>query len=272
MNNNHQNNHSFSKILRSFIPPVINDYIASKKWSFEGSYESFDEALQKCRGYSDTATVSEIKKKFIESRMSRSTKEVFLDPYDQQLLSAFFIVTRLLDKKELKVLDLGGGFGGHYYQVTEAVGSNIKLDWDIVETSTLASEARELNLDDSLKFFDNINHLSNNKYDLILTSGTLQYLPDPVEMFLKLKDINHTYLIINRFPIFEENKDRLTIQTVPKSYYSASFPSWFFAEDKWMSLIELAYNVSFRWMCMSEVYLGMQKIPFQGLLLNKKLS
>jgi putative methyltransferase (TIGR04325 family) len=270
MSSNNQNNYTFSKIIRSFIPPIINDYIASKKWSFEGNYESFDEALQKCRGYSDKDTVIEIKKKFIEGRKSRSTQEVFLDPYDQQLLSAFFIVTRLLDKKELKVLDLGGGFGGHYYQVREAVGSKINLKWDIVETSTLVAEALKLNIDNDLYFHDDIAHLSGNKYDIILTSGTLQYLPDPAEMFNKMKNISHTYMIINRFPLINEDADRLTIQHVPKSYYSASFPSWFFAEDKWITLIESAYDLSFRWMCMSEVYLGMQKIPFQGLLLKKK--
>jgi putative methyltransferase (TIGR04325 family) len=267
---NNQNNYTISKIIRSFIPPIVNDYIASKKWSFEGNYSSFDEASARCKGYSDIDTVSEIKKKFIEGRKLKSGKEVFLDPYDQQLLSAFFIVSRALDKKEIKVLDLGGGFGGHYYQLTTAVGNKIKLKWDIVETTTLVKEARNIDLSGDINFHDNIDLLVSNKYDLILTSGTLQYLENPEEMFSKLKDISHSFLIINRFPMIDEEQDRLTIQHVPKTYYPASFPSWFFSEGKWSDIFQEAHKINFRWFCMSEVFLGMQKVPFQGLLLQKK--
>jgi putative methyltransferase (TIGR04325 family) len=263
-------NHHTIKIIRSFIPPILNDYIASRKWSFEGNFNSFEEASKRCKGYSDKETVDEIKKKFIETRKTKSKKNTLLDPYDQQILSAFFITLGTLDKRDLRVLDLGGGFGAHYYQLKIAAGKKLNLFWDVVETTTLTKEARKLNMNDDLNFYDNIDPLLHKNYDIILTSGTLQYLPDPDDMFLKLRNINHSFLIINRFPIIEEASDRLTIQSVPKSYYSASFPSWFFSNDKWIAAFETGHNINFRWFSMSEVYLGMQKVPFQGFLLGKK--
>jgi putative methyltransferase (TIGR04325 family) len=265
-----QNSSTISKVIRSFIPPIINDYIASKKWSFEGNYSSFEEASSKCKGYSDKETVSEIKKKFTESIKSRSGRQIFLDQYDQQLLSAFFIATRALVKNHISVLDLGGGFGIHYHQIKNAAGSKMSFKWDVVETAVLANEATAQNRYEELSFYDNIGHLVNNRYDIILTSGTLQYLPDPFAMFRYFQEIQHQFLIINRFPLIDEPADRLTIQNVPKSYYSASFPSWFFSSEKWISAFEKEYKIDFRWFCMSEIYLGMQKVPFQGLLLDKR--
>jgi putative methyltransferase (TIGR04325 family) len=264
------NNFSISKIFRSLIPPLVNDYITSKKWRFEGSYGNFKEASEKCKGYSDRDTVLEMKKKFLEGMQPGNGKEVFLDPYDQQLLTSFLISLKSIDKEDVRILDIGGGFGSHYFKISKAIKSKTNFCWDIVETTTLIKEAKKINLNNSVNFYDDIDLLKNNKYDIILTSGTLQYLPDPEEMFLKLKDIKHSRLIINRFPLFDEEDDRLTIQSVPKSYYSASFPSWFFSNNKWIRIFEKHYNINFRWYCMSEVYLGMMKVPFQGFLLEKK--
>jgi putative methyltransferase (TIGR04325 family) len=249
---------TYSNVIRSLISPVLTDR------KFKGSYSSFDEALKRC---DKDSTTEGMRIKFLEWYRSRSGKQIHSDEIDQQLLSSFFIVMKLLDKKEMRVLDIGGSFGNHYKRFRSEIPKSLKLNWDVIETKTLIKKAVILSQDDDLNFYDNTSMVKEKKYDVIF-SGAFQYLPDPDDTMNELVKLDHNYFVFNRLPFINDFDDRLTIEKASRS--GKSYPSWIFARNKWESFFTKYYNIKYRWHTASEVYLGWNKIPIEGLLLQKR--
>jgi putative methyltransferase (TIGR04325 family) len=51
------------------------------------------------------------------------------------------------------------------------------------------------------------------------------------------------YIIIDRNPFIDLDRDLISIQIVPEFVYKASYPSWFFQEQKFVELFKDKYTV-----------------------------
>ncbi len=50
-------------------------------------------------------------------------------------------------------------------------------------------------------------------------------------------------LIFDRVSIISSPENRLTVQNVPKSIYKASYPCWFFSEERFLEAIGPSYEL-----------------------------
>jgi putative methyltransferase (TIGR04325 family) len=50
------------------------------------------------------------------------------------------------------------------------------------------------------------------------------------------------FIIFDRTPLIQSNGDRLTVQRVPLAIYQASYPAWFFDEQKFKSILYKRYE------------------------------
>lgn len=125
----------------------------------------------------------------------------------------------------LRVIDLGGSLGSSYRQNRRFLSSLINLSWAVVEQPLFVAAGREHFEDDTLTFFETIEAASTTRPHVGLLSSSLQYLEDPSSALAEMTATGISTLIIDRTPVHPGDKDRVTLQHVPPSIYSATYPA-----------------------------------------------
>ncbi len=144
---------------------------------------------------------------------------------------------------KLNVLDFGGSLGSSYYQNKKFLDSLSDVNWCIVEQPDFVNAGIEIIKDGRLHFFNTIEEcVKLFDIDVVLLSSVLQYLEKPYSLLNKIKLQHNHYLIIDRTP-FIKGKDRITIQKVNPKIYKASYPCWFFNEEKFCSCLSSDYEM-----------------------------
>jgi putative methyltransferase (TIGR04325 family) len=123
----------------------------------------------------------------------------------------------------MRVLDVGGGAGFHYFVAKAAIfgkseegrsngrrarssskKSPIEVEWRVVETPSMVKGAKAKGLEErGLRFFDNIRAAAQSlgTVDLLLASSSLQYFPDPIAALKEMIDVKARYVFITRTPL-----------------------------------------------------------------------
>ena len=78
-------------------------------------------------------------------------------------------------------------------------------------------------------------------FDIVLISGSLQYINPYEEIISKVREVNPQYIIIDRIMI--GNRKRICKQTVTKSMYEASYPVRIFVEEEIEKFWENDYKI-----------------------------
>lgn len=163
--------------------------------SFQGQYNSFSELPYLGSGYQEEEVIENAVKR--RNEKSGILSEIL--EFDIQNLAciSFSIMKIGHASRKITILDVGGGLGAHYLEAKRHF-PHVEFVWDIVETPAMAQAGREHFSSDNLRFFDSIDDLVPNTYDVILMSSVLQYMEYPdrfLEKILKMKSEN---IIINR--------------------------------------------------------------------------
>ncbi len=114
--------------------------------SFHGPYPSFDEALKASGGYENPALVAHLLDGAKARKFSHS-----IGQGEMRLLANWAIIIACFPATEIRVLDFGGGFGGHFATLSDYL-PEISLKWDVIETQTMAMVARDNFHDEKLRF------------------------------------------------------------------------------------------------------------------------
>jgi putative methyltransferase (TIGR04325 family) len=106
-----------------------------------------------------------------------------------------------LNNKELNVLDFGGGGGYHYFISKIILNTGLKINWHVVETSSIVENSNKLSNFD-LRFFKTIEEASVgiSRFDLILASSSLQYCDNQFLILQKIIKLNAKNIFITRTP------------------------------------------------------------------------
>jgi putative methyltransferase (TIGR04325 family) len=133
-----------------------------------------------------------------------------------------------LKKKNISVLDIGGAFGTAYFNNLEYLRLFEKINWVIVEQKPLVGLAKTVDVFQSVQFFDSMETgFDMESVDLVLLSGSLQYIEFYKEILEKINNSKAAYCIIDRIPLLEGIKGpRIFKQVVSQSIYDASYPIW----------------------------------------------
>ena len=207
------------KIIKNFLPPIIHQLLVKKiKIRHIKRYKNFKEALidSSLGGYETedliTVVVEKNKKFRDELVISRS--------FDLGSLRTLIGIGLCGIKKNLNVLDYGGG-GGYHYQIAKlALGEDIELNWCVVETQAMALLAQQNLSSTKLSFCSSLNEAEKilGKIDLIFTSGTLHCTDDPIKNLSDLFALRAPRLFITRTCFNDKNMKEVFVQSSKLSH------------------------------------------------------
>jgi len=259
------------KTIKLFIPNIILRFITGFFYGWRGNYSSWAEAEEKSSGYNSENILETVKQATLKVKNGEALYErdsVIFDKieYSYPVLSALMWIAAQ-NKGELNILDFGGSLGSTYFQNKMFLDTLPSVKWNIVEQENFVKEGLKNFADEKLNFYYTIDKcLNENKVDVVLFSGVLQYIEKPYELIEQIKSKGIKYIIIDRTP-FISKKDRITIQKVHPEIYKAKYPCWFFNKTSFLNSFNDKYELIFDFEALDKANI---KSEFKGFLFKIK--
>ena len=276
------------QIIRDITPPIITRYLDSNDFGHKfKKFTNFNEALKECTtdAYEEVELIEVIfkKTKLFASKLNSEVIPVW-ETSAYSLLSIINPLISNLESKTLNILDFGGACGAHYFHTRALLDKSICLNWNVVETNTMVKYAKELETNE-LKFHYSIKDvkLQLTKIDLLLSSGTLQYVDDPHKYLIELLNTNAHWLLFNRLGLNKLDRDVITVQSsklswngvgeLPEGYNDrwVKYPYTFISEKSFLDELKKKYSIVARFEEKSGMYnINNESITGYGLLCRIK--
>lgn len=226
-------------ILKKWIPPIICEFIRSKKgnsFDFKGVYNSWGEALVGCGGYDSNSIFDKVLEAALMVKSGEAVYERDSVLFDEVQFSwpvtASLMWSAAQNNGHLNVLDFGGALGSSYFENREFLTNLKHVTWSIVEQKHYVNGGRQFIADSRLSFYESLEECRHLKPNVVLLSSVLQYLEKPYEILDELYRLEADLLIIDKTIINKSNTDSIYIQKVPSHIYSASYPCRSFSENQ----------------------------------------
>lgn len=203
--------------IRDFIPPIL---LAASQRLRSGSgkkqYASYNKALADCSqdGYENRRVVEVVVQKTLryKQQLLSSSGPASLDAVSAYTLFALLLAAGA--RERIHVLDFGGAAGAHYLLARALLPRTTRLNWLVVETPEMVSQATPLLADEELRFCPDLAEAATRmaEVDLLHSSGTLQCVPNPYAVLKQLIDLNATHILLNRLGVTRGDHDVITVQ------------------------------------------------------------
>lgn len=262
-----------SKRLRNIVKIIIPDSIirllSGIFYGWHGNYKSWQEAKESCSGYDSGIIIEKVRDSSLKIKEGKAVYErdsfIFEEiQYSFPLLSSLMWIAAQNNGK-LTVLDFGGSLGSSYYQNKKFLDSLNEVHWCIVEQPQFVKTGLDNFESKELHFFYSIDDcLKSHNVDIVLLSSVLQYIEEPYQLLEKIKQTGLKYVLIDRTP-FISGPDRITVQKVNPAIYKASYPCWFFNEEKFVKSVN-GYKMLFEFKALDRSNI---KSEFKGFLFEK---
>lgn len=247
----------FKAYAKEFIPPIaltILKNLNREKYGFFTSCKSWEDARNKSAGYDTPEILERVKEVMLKVKSGEAFYErdsVLFDTiqYSWPLLACLQRVASCYDNC-LGVLDIGGSLGSSYYQNKEFLSTLRKLRWCIVEQPSFVDVGRTYFENHELTFYHDVSECKEHEdINLILLSGVLQFFENPHDTLRDTLNIGFDNIIVDRTNLLlNGNRDLLTVQTVPPSIYTASYPHWFFERSRFLKdFSDKDYHIVAEW-------------------------
>ena len=271
--------HSESKVLRIIkkfikysVPPVflivykkilnkntINQLNNESIWS--GNFPDWISASEATEGYQASQILAKVKDSVLKVKNGEAVYErdsvIFNEIQYSWALLAILLKIAIENNNKLSIIDFGGSLGTSYFQNKHFLTDLEELKWSVVEQEHFVKTGSDEIADNHLNFYFSIEEAQKVvRHNVLLLSGVIQCLDRPYDWIDKFLNYNFEYIIIDRTTFTTEIKDRLAIQNVPENIYKASYPTWFFNEQKFIEIFESHYDLIARFE------------PYEGLLIN----
>jgi putative methyltransferase (TIGR04325 family) len=234
---------------------------------------SWAKALEGSKGYNDKSLVLNLIEQFRLNLPSRLIKNSNTNLSQRQihLLLAFLKVCSSVEGEVVSVADIGGG-NGYMHDFLRDHNLNTKINYDVYETQEIARGYKKFGKELGISFLD-IEYLGLKKYDLILISGTLQYVENWREI-LQISSMLASNTQIMRLPLSPASKNSFYIQHNETGVYGlshASYPFIMFSRVEFINEVEINFNISMQLIDSDEnyPYLG-KNYSMNTLFLNSK--
>lgn len=233
------------------VPPALADL--GRHWlgrgvTFTGEYSTWREARARCDGYDDAAILERVLAATRAVRDGRAAFErdatLFEAPQPPFPLLALLLWAALHRGGSLSVLDFGGALGSSYFQCRPFLGALSRLAWTVVEQPHFVEAGRREIADGRLAFHATLEDAwAASPPDLVLLSGVLQYVPDPEAVLARIVERRPAFIVIDRTPLNEADRDLLAVQQVPEGMGRASYPIRLFSRKALVAPLESRYRV-----------------------------
>ncbi len=236
---------------KQWLPPILIERLKPLfKYGvyFSGYYDDWTSASKSATGYDTDLILERARHAALEVVAGRAAFERDSVLFSQ-VQHSFPVLAGLLraaaeNKGWLSVLDFGGSLGSSYFQCRNFLSALSSLSWNVVEQAHFVRCGRECIKSEQLKFHFNIDEVMQREIpNVALLSGVLQYLPEPYKLLDELMENNIPYIVIDRTPFTEDSVDTITVQHVPPSIYSASYPCWIFGKQSFLNKFRGRYEV-----------------------------
>ena len=165
---------------------------------------------------------------------------------------------------------MAGSLGSTYFKMRDIFDQKYKNTWNIIEQTSFVNAGKKIFKEKNLNFYENLKDIKNKKIDIIILSGSLQYIEKPIQILEKMFKLKPEIIIIERLPILKKlNK----IEIYTQKSGSNSYPCWFFSPTALNPLFK-KNNYDLLEVLSSEfdhnLYLDKNKIDFCGYIYKKK--
>jgi putative methyltransferase (TIGR04325 family) len=234
--------------LRDLTPPLLQRAVRSARRGglrFEGEYASWPQARRASGGYDSEGILqrvleAELKVKRGEAADARDGVTFGAVQFSLPVMAA---LTRAASARGdgLRVLDIGGAFGGLYRQF-RAFGLRTRVEWTVVEQTAYVELGAQHFQTAELRFSASLEDaLADTPADVLLLSSVLQYLPEPLALVRRLAHWGPAQVVLDRTPCSALSRDILTVQHVPAAIYRASYPCWIFSRERLLEVFHPRY-------------------------------
>ena len=242
------------KLLQQILPPIIVNTIRNRRQrqnrtsqeqpnALHGNYPDWSAALSQSDGYDANHILEKTKNALLKVKNGDAVSErdtVLFNEihYTWPVLSTLMWVAAK-NMGKLNVLDFGGSLGSTYYQNKAFLDDLPHVRWNIVEQPQYIEVGEKNFADEVLHFYTDIETcLAETEPNLILFCGVLQYLPEPFQILDQVFKLTHAPIVVDRTSFWVGEKDHLAVQTVPPDIYEASYPSWIFAKEPFVTYLQ----------------------------------
>ena len=261
-------NKNFKRLFRRRVP--------SQNIVFTGDYASWDEATRNSTGYDAGVILEKTCAALLKVKNGEAAYERDSVLFDK-IQHSFPVLAGLLHAAQahngkLCVVDFGGALGSSYFQCRDFLRVVPRIEWLVVEQSAHIACGRKHFESDQLHFYNTVEEcMQSHQPNVLLLSSVLQYLPDPYEILQKLLSHRISHLIIDRTAFLKSDRERLTVQSVPDSIYSASYPAWFFSETRFTAAIEaVGYSLAADFAGTDDISPEGEKAYFKGFIYERR--
>lgn len=270
--------------LKDFLPPIfikiflkIGFYKVekNKNYGWHTTYDSWELAKKNSTGYDNNEIFFKVKNAMIEVKNGNAFYErdsclFYKKEYSNQIV---LLILKIASENHgyVNVIDFGGSLGSTYYQ-NKDLFTSINLKWVVIEQNKFVEIGNQLFKDNVLSFNNSIkNTLKNFDPNIIILSNVLSYIEKPKELLLEIIEYNFDYILIDRTAFIDDIKDVVALQIVNPKIYNASYPSWFFNENDFISIFSKSYEILYDYPSLIEkdLLLEGKKIYWKGFWLKK---
>lgn len=251
----------FFRVLYRLLRPRHQNF-------WKGNYQDWKSAVAASTGYDREAIFVKVRDasravKNCEALWERDSVLFHHEEYNIPVLCALMSVAAW-NKGKLRVLDFGGAFGSTYWQHRVLLQHLDALSWNVVEQSRIVSCGQEEFQTNDLHFWQDMKSCAAaGPVDVVLFSSVLQYVENPYTVLEQAISIGPQSIVIDRTP-FAENGERITVQTVPKDIYAASYPCRWLDKARVMNLLDSSYH------CLPQHSTHIDPPGFSGVVAVKK--
>lgn len=239
------------KIIKRWLPPAVIESIVpflKRANCYSGNYSDWAAASAQASGYDAELILEKVKQAVLKVQSGTAVYErdsVLFDHVEHSYpVLAGMLRAAAENDNHLSVLDFGGSLGSSYFQCREFLSVVDDLQWGIVEQDNFVRCGRDNLETGQLQFFYTVEEcLQQMTPNMVLLSSVLQYVESPARVLEELMGTDVPYIIVDRTPFSSARNDRITVQHVPPSIYSASYPCRIFSRQRFLELVQDRYEV-----------------------------
>lgn len=212
-----------------------------------GDYQDWDSARKECNGYDDDIILDKViysTRKVLcgQAAWERDGFLFYEKRYIYSICAAILRCALKNNNQGVRVLDIGGALGSTYFQNRDYLSVVNNLEYVIAEQDGFAEYGRD-NLEDGILRFikSGERYADYGRFDIVLMSGSLQYIPQYQEILSKIISLKPDYIILDRLLISDRN--RICKETVPEMIYKSSYPVMIFRKDEVMNFFGNEYEL-----------------------------
>jgi putative methyltransferase (TIGR04325 family) len=192
----------------------------NKSYQYKEKFSSFEEAKR----------FSEEVSEYFDNRLLK-----FQGPKDVEVTDRFYVVsiiTSLLNKKKIDILDVGGGSQPAFSYIKQSTGRSINCT--VLETEKfikIISKKIPNKFKKNLKYIYSLSDLKKKHIDIACFNSSIQYFSNYENIIKKISALKPIYMLFTRTPYHHQNNNYYSLQCVIKH------PIIFFSFKKFKNLL-----------------------------------